>query len=269
MNTWPTHTRTAVAVVSTAALLGTVFLGTVFLGAVSSSAASDAAPTAPAPTTPTRTDPTPPVLPLPPPSDFVRRVDNPYSPFVPGMKWVYRGGTALERERIVIRVLHRTRTIQGITATVVRDTVRLNGELIEDTFDWYAQDRRGSVWYLGEDTREYEDGKVVSTEGSWETGVDGAQAGVIMFRRPRVGEPFWQEYYRGHAEDQAMFLTLDTRVATKSGVFKRVRMTEDTTALDPTITELKFYARGVGVVLELDLAPEAGRSELVRFRGPR
>ena len=209
-----------------------------------------------------------PTVPLPAPRDFVSRVDNPYSPFVPGMRWVYRGGTPQERERIVVEVLDRTKLIQGITATVVRDTVKVNGDLIEDTLDWYAQDRRGSVWYLGEDTREYEDGQVVSTEGSWEAGVDGAQAGVIMFERPRVGEPFRQEYYPGHAEDQATFLTLDTRVATEAGAFRRVRMTEDTTALDPAITELKFYARGVGVVLEFDLAPEAGRTELVRFRGP-
>jgi hypothetical protein len=207
----------------------------------------------------------PPIIPPPGPGGFVKKIDNPYSPFEPGMKWVYGGGTPKQRERIVVKVLNRTKLIQGITATVVRDTVKVNGELIEDTFDWYAQDRKGRVWYLGEDTKEYENGQVVSTEGSWEAGVDGAKAGIIMFTHPEVGEPYRQEFYAGHAEDQAKFLTLNTRVATPAGVFKQVRMTEDTTALDPEIAEVKFYAPGVGIVLEFDLAPEAGRTELLRF----
>ena len=100
---------------------------------------------------------------------------------------------------------------------MVRDTAKVNGEVIEDTFDWYAQDRSGRVWYLGEATKEYENGQVVSTEGSWEAGVDGAKAGIIMFTYPDVGEPYRQEFYAGHAEDQAKFLTRNTRVATKAG----------------------------------------------------
>ncbi len=211
----------------------------------------------------------PPIIPLPAPRNFVDTIDNRYSPFIPGSRWVYAGGTAQEPERIVVKVLHRTKQVAGITATVVRDTVTVDGELLEDTFDWYAQDRRGRVWYLGEATREYEDGQVVSTEGSWEAGVDGARAGIVMFARPEVGVPYRQEYYAGHAEDQARFLTLDTRVATRAGVYRRVRMTEDTTPLDPAISELKFYAPGVGTVLEFDLAPEAGRTELVRYRAAR
>ena len=159
--------------------------------------------------------------------------------------------------------------IEGIRSTVVRATVKVNGKVIENTFDWYGQDRRGRVWYLGETTKEYEDGQVVSTEGSWQAGVDGAKAGIVMFTHPRVGEPHWQEYYPGHAEDQATFLTVDTMAATEAGVFKHVRMTEDYTPLDPAIRELKFYARGVGVVLEFDLAPEEGRTELVSFHPGR
>ena len=161
--------------------------------------------------------------------------------------------------------MNQTKLIEGITATVVRDTVKLNGEVIEDTFDWYAQDATGRVWYLGEATKEYENGQVVSTEGSWEAGVDGAKAGIIMFAHPEVGETYWQEFYAGHAEDQGKFLTLNTRVATKADAFKRVRMTEDTTPLHPEIAEIKFYAPGVGIVLEFDLAPETGRTELLRF----
>ena len=255
------RTGAAATVALTAALLSTSAVSTSSGAAVA--AAATASASAPAPAS------RPPLIPLPPPRNFVRRVDNPYSPFLAGARWVYRGGTPQEPERIVVKVLRRTRMIEGIRATVVRDTVRVDGELKEDTFDWFAQDRRGRVWYLGEATREYEDGRVVSTEGSWETGLDGARAGVVMFRHPRVGRPYRQEYYATHAEDQARFLTLDTRVATRAGSFRRVRMTEDTTPLDPSIAELKFYARGVGVVLEHDLAPEAGRSELVRYRPAR
>ena len=260
------RTRAAATVLSTAALLGTYAVST---SSGTSSAAEVVRATAPVASAAPAASPGPPLIPLPPPRNFVSRVDNPYSPFLPGARWVYRGGTPEEPERIVVKVLRRTRMIEGIEATVVRDTVRVGGELKEDTFDWFAQDRRGRVWYLGEATREYEDGRVVSTEGSWETGVDGARAGVVMFRRPRVGTPYRQEYYPTHAEDQARFLALDTRVATRAGVFTRVRMTEDTTPLDPSIAEIKFYARGVGVVLEHDLAPEPGRSELVRYRPAR
>lgn len=256
MSTSRRNIRGAVSVVS----------GAVLLGALVSTAqpGNTDAPT-PATTSPAAA-PRPPIIALPAPGGFVGRIDNPYSPFLPGMRWVYGGGSAEERERIVVKVLDRTKLIEGITATVVRDTVKVNGEVIENTFDWYAQDRRGRVWYLGEATKEYENGQVVSTEGSWEAGVDGARAGIIMFAHPNVGEPYRQEFYAGHAEDQATFLTLSTRVATKAGRFKHVRMTEDTTPLHPAIAELKFYAAGVGIVLEFDLAPEAGRTELLNFR---
>ena len=255
MSTWRMHRRRSIPVVSVAVLVG----------ALVSSAQSGSAVAPSSEVTSRAGSPGPPIIPLPAPGSFVKKIDNPYSPFLPGMRWVYGGGTPEQRERIVVKVLKRTKLIEGITATVVRDTAKVNGEVIEDTFDWYAQDRSGRVWYLGEATKEYENGQVVSTEGSWEAGVDGAKAGIIMFTYPDVGEPYRQEFYAGHAEDQAKFLTRNTRVATQAGLFKRVRMTEDTTPLDPAIAEVKFYAPGVGVVLEFDLAPEAGRTELLRF----
>ena len=142
-------------------------------------------------------------------SRFVRTVDNPYSPFVPGMRWVNGDGSASERERIVVRVVARAKLIEGIHATVVSDVAKVNGYLRESTFDWYAQDRDGRVWYLGEDTKTYDrHGHVISTEGSWETGVDGARAGIVMFPHPELNKPYRQEYYRGHAEDPAKLLTL-------------------------------------------------------------
>lgn len=210
----------------------------------------------------------PPIMQLPPPGDFVQRVDNPYSPFIPGTRWIYASRTSKGEERIVVEVLHRTKMIEGIRATVVNDVVRRGGSLVEATFDWYAQDRHGNVWYLGENTKEYRNGGVISTEGSWEAGVDGASAGILMFAHPDVGAPYRQEYYAGQAEDQAKLLTLSTQVATPAGHFVHVRMTDDTTALDANAEEVKFYARGVGIVQELDLSPEFARTELLQVQRP-
>ena len=116
------------------------------------------------------------------PADFTTAIDNPYWPMTPGTRWTYREldeeGKALE---VRVTVSNATKRIaNGGTARVVRDTVTSGGELIEDTFDWYAQDGDGNVWNLGEQTAEFEDGKVSSRYGSFEAGVDGAQAGVIM-----------------------------------------------------------------------------------------
>jgi len=144
------------------------------------------------------------------PADFVDQIDNPYWPMAPGSKWVYREtdseGLALKVE---VTVTTRTREILGIDATVVHDAVTEHGQLIENTFDWYAQDMCGNVWYMGENTKEYENGVVVSTAGSWEAGVDGAQPGVIVPADPQVGLVYREEYYEGAAEDAAEVLSLD------------------------------------------------------------
>jgi hypothetical protein len=209
----------------------------------------------------------PPLKPLPPPSHFQRHVTNRYTPLLPGMRWVYRGFGSEGHERDVMTVLDRTKTIAGIRATVVRDVVRERGRLIERTFDWYAQDDRGRVWYLGEHTRAFEGGHV-STEGSWQTGVHGARAGVVMFKHPRMAAPYWQEFLRGHAEDRGQFLDLSTKVGVPAGFFSRVRMTEDTTPLEPRVVEFKFYAPGVGVVSEVDASPRGGHVSLMKFTRP-
>ncbi len=210
----------------------------------------------------------PPVMTLPDPDSFVRRIDNPYMPWLRGSRWVYVEHGPEGDEHIVVKVLDRTRKIEGIRATVVHDVVTLHGKVIEKTFDWYAQDWRGNVWYLGEATRAYEDGEV-STEGSWETGVDGAKAGIAMFGFPRVGRLYWQEYYAGHAEDQGKVLSKANRVTVPAGRYRHVLLTEDTTPLEPAVQEFKFYAPGVGTVLEVIVSPEQGRAELLRFSGPR
>ena len=200
------------------------------------------------------------------PADFVARVDNPYWPMLPGSRWVYRESDADGTEmRVEVTVTERTKRILGIDATVVHDVVTEDGELVEDTYDWYAQDTAGNVWYLGEATKEYEHGKVVTTAGSWEAGVDGAQAGVVMPAKPRVGLAYRQEHYAGEAEDRGRVLSLDERVEVPFGSFDGVVMTKDWTPLEPDVLEHKFYARGVGPVLALGLSGGGGREELVRF----
>jgi hypothetical protein len=202
------------------------------------------------------------------PSDFTTRIDNPYFPVRPGSRWIYRetetDGTVL---RVVVKVTHRTRLIaNGVTARVVRDTVTRRGRLVEDTFDWYAQDKRGNVWYLGEDTKEYENGRVASTAGSWEAGVDGAQPGVIMPARPRPGLSYRQEYRKGEAEDAARVLSRDDRAEVPAGRFRRVVTTKDWTPLQPEVLEFKLYAPRAGLVLALGVSGGGGREELLRYR---
>ncbi len=183
------------------------------------------------------------------------------------MRMFFRGHTVDGKEHTVVTVLSRTKRIEGITATVVRDVVSLHGRRIEHTLDWYGQDRRGNVWYLGEATRAFDHGQV-DTEGSWEVGVHGARAGIVMFAHPRVGREYRQELYRGHAEDQAQVLDLSTQVGVPFGHSRRVRLTEETTALEPQGVELKFYIPGVGEALSLQVSPEPERSALVRVVRP-
>ena len=140
-----------------------------------------------------------------------------------------------------------------------------NGEVVEDTYDWYAQDGDGNVWYLGEDTKEYEDREVVSTEGSWEAGVDGAQPGILLPGDPEPGLKYRQEYLKGEAEDRGEVVAVDARVRVRFGAFENVLETKDTTPLEPGLVEHKFYAKGVGPVLARTVSGGGGREELVEF----
>jgi hypothetical protein len=178
----------------------------------------------------------------------------------PGSKWVYRDGA----QRVEVTVTERTKQILGIRATVVHDVVTADGRLVEDTYDWYAQDRWGNVWYLGEDTKEHENGKVVSTEGSWQAGVDGAEAGVVMPAEPEVGQAYRQEYYAGEAEDRGEILTVDDTAQVPFGSFDGVLKTKDTTPLEPKGLEHKYYAKGIGPVLAVSMS-DGSREELLRF----
>ena len=193
-----------------------------------------------------------PVVPPPhlDPARFSTTIDNPYLPFLPGTRMVYRERGDDGRGREVVTVTRRTKLVEGVETVVVRDRAFVAGELVEDTRDWYAQDRRGNVWYFGENTKEYEDGKVVSTDGSWRAGRDGARAGIVMPADPRVGQSYYQEYAPGEALDQATVLRLDGSRTVPYGSFDDLLVTKDFTELEPDVVERKFYAPGIGVVLE-------------------
>lgn len=185
------------------------------------------------------------------PAHFTREVDNPWLPLLPGSTWRYEvrvdGRT---EETVTVTVTDDVRRVAGVDATVVRDVVTdAGGTVVEETFDWFAQDRAGNVWYLGEDTTSYEHGRP-STEGSWEAGVDGALAGLVMPAEPRVGDGFQQEWLPGVAEDRAEVLEVSASRTTDFGSWDDLVLTEDTTPLEPAVVEHKLYAHGVGLVLE-------------------
>ena len=203
------------------------------------------------------------------PADFVAEIDNQWWPMPPGTRWVYREtGDEGAHQRVEVTVADETREVAGIEATVVHDVVSEDGKVIEDTYDWYAQDEAGNIWYLGEDTTEYDENRKPSTEGSWEAGVDGAEAGVIMPANPEVGMAFRQEYYEGEAEDAGEILSLDEQVEVPFGSFDNVLMTKDFTPLEPDVLEHKFYAKGIGPVLATSVSGGSGREELVSFEQP-
>ncbi len=189
------------------------------------------------------------------PGDFVARIDNPYFPRIPGSRYIYEGMTEEGLERIEIDILGKTREVMGIQATIVRDVVYLEGELIEETFDWFAQDKAGNVWYLGEDVDNYEDGVLKDHDGAWEAGVDGALPGIVMFAHPaeHIGETVRQEYYAGEAEDMADILSVTEVVTVPYGRFENVLQTYDYTPLDPESQEHKFFAPGIGEIRAVDL----------------
>ncbi len=184
----------------------------------------------------------------------------------PGDKWVYRETDSGTEQRVEVTVTNQTKQIaNGIEARVVHDVVTEDGQLVEVTDDWYAQDKAGNVWYLGENTAEYENGKVTTRSGSFEAGVDGAQAGVIMPADPQDGMAYRQEYYKDEAEDKAEVLSTDEQVEVPSGYFQGALMTKDLVPLEPKVSEYKLYARDVGPVLTVKTSGGSGREELISY----
>jgi len=201
------------------------------------------------------------------PADFTAEIDHPYWPMKPGSRWIFRETDAEGSvSRVVVTVLDKTKTIMGIEATIVHDQVSEKGEVKEDTFDWYAQDAEGNLWYLGEDTTEYENGKPKTKEGSWEAGVDGALAGIILPAHPQVGLTYREEYYRGQAEDGAQILSVDALAKVPYGRFEHGIQTRNFSGIEPNVIEEKIYAEDVGVVLEITVSGGSDRTELVSFK---
>ena len=204
------------------------------------------------------------------PADFTTTIDNKYFPLKPGTTFVYEG-TVTENhqdttERDEMAVTHGTKQIMGVECVEVNDKVWEEGKLIEQTFDWYAQDKEGNVWYFGEDSKELENGKVTSTKGSWEAGKDGAKPGIIMQAHPKVGQTYRQEYYKGEAEDMALVLDVNGSAKVPYGSFDHVLVTKDWNPLEPSILEHKYYAAGVGNVMEISVKGPPERIELVEVK---
>ena len=203
------------------------------------------------------------------PSDFVTAIDNPYLSFVPGTTFVYEGIRDGERQRNEVVVTDRTTVIMGVTCVVVEDTATHGDRLLEKTEDWYAQDRAGNVWYFGEATASYDDqGKVESTEGSWEAGVNGATPGIVMPAHPKVTDSFRQEFYAGHAEDMFWVVSTAAPIVVPFGNFDAALQTLEWTPLEPDVVDAKYYVAGVGLVLEVAIAGGDERGELVSIIKP-
>jgi hypothetical protein len=197
------------------------------------------------------------------PATFTTRIDNRWWPMAPGRRWRYRETDQQgAKQRVVVTVTNRTKTIaNGVTARVVRDTVSAHGHIVEDTVDWYAQDERGSIWYLGEDTAEFENGRLSTTAGSFEAGVDGALAGIIMPAQPRDDQRYREEYSKGQAEDRGEILGTHEMAQTPYGYFRRALLIKDTTPLEPKVLEYKLYAPRIGPVLTLGASGGPGSRE--------
>ena len=200
------------------------------------------------------------------PADFSSEVTNMFFTLEPGTVFVYEAEKAEGHERIEVTVLSETRMVMGVEAVIVKDQVFLDGELIEDTRDWYAEDLEGNVWYFGEETAEYEGGVMTTTAGSWEAGIDGAKPGLIMKANPQVGDSYRLEYYAGEAEDMADVVTLNESLVVPAGAFTGCLKTYDYTPLDPNAKEYKYYCPEVqGVALEVNIEDNE-RMELISVK---
>jgi hypothetical protein len=181
-------------------------------------------------------------------------INNTYFPLTPGTTYIYEGTTEKGFEHDEVTVTSKTKNILGVECIVVKDTVTVDGVLAEDTIDWYAQDTTGNVWYFGENSLEYDkDGLIVSTEGSWTAGVDGAKPGIIMEANPQVNDLYRQEFALGVAEDMAEVIALNQSVTVTAGTYDNCVETKDFSPLEPDVAEHKFFAPGVGNVQVVDV----------------
>lgn len=239
------HRKVFAALAATAALVA--------LSAIAA-AVVHAAPASKAPSCPK-----PPAL----PADFVARVDNPYLPLTPRTTLTYKGKLDGKPATDVFSVTDRTKVILGVATTVVHDQVFVQGRLVEDTEDWFAQDAGGNVWYFGEDTKELDNGRVVSTQGSWQAGVDRARAGIFMPAQPTVGQVFKQEDAKNVAEDCTKIVDLHASVTTRFVSSNEALKTEEFSLLEPGVLDNKYYVRDIGLVREQTIQGGSDVLELV------
>lgn len=186
-------------------------------------------------------------------ADFQATVDNPFYPLVPGTTLTYlekSGGLASTN---VTTVTRETKVVAGVTCLAVRDTVTINGRVAEETTNWFAQHKDGTVWHFGAAAREISPGGLVTTDGSWEAGINGAEPGIVMPAQPKPGDPFRQQYARNIAEDMIQIIATNETVTVPAGTFAGCVKTREWSMLEAG-TELKWYARGVGVVKEIATA---------------
>jgi len=200
------------------------------------------------------------------PSDFSTKIDNKYFPLKPGTTYVYRGEPADATEGDTVKVTSDTKNIMGVKCVVVDDRVTEGGKLVEQTYDWYAQDKEGNVWYFGEHVTEYKNGKVTGHEGSWESGVDGAKPGIAMQANPTVGQSYRQEYSKGVAEDRAKVVKMDGSATVPYGSFDHVLVTDEWTPLEQGVVERQYYVAGVGDIIEATVKGQPERIELVSVK---
>lgn len=203
-------------------------------------------------------------------ANFSHPVRNPYFPLRPGLVFRLRGTDEGQHFREVVHVTHQKKLIQGIRATVVKDVVRrTNGVLSEKTHDWYAADGHGNIWYLGEITATYDrHGNLQSREGSWQAGRKGAVAGIIMPARPRPTQAFRQEFWRGHAEDQAWLVQRGFKTKVPYGTVKQSLRSLEWSRLEPGVVSVKVYGPGLGIVREKDMSGGSEVFKLVSVHRP-
>jgi hypothetical protein len=199
------------------------------------------------------------------PNNFVAVVDNPYFPLPVGRTLVYSGLKDGQTQRDAVTVTNRTKVILGVRATVVTDVADHNGTILERTSDWYAQDKQGNVWYLGEDTVHFLANGKGDTSGSWEAGVNGAVPGIVMEANPQIPDAYRQELFAGEAEDTAWVVDRGGTVSVPYGKVRNVLTTLEATRLEPGAYDQKVYGPGIGIVLEQSLTgdPESARLESV------
>jgi hypothetical protein len=202
------------------------------------------------------------------PNNFVAAVDNPYFPLPVGRTLVYSGIKDGQAQRDTVTVTTQTKVVLGVSATVVSDIADHDGTVLERTSDWYAQDKQGNVWYLGEDTVQFLANGKGDTSGSWEAGVKGALPGIVMEANPQIPDAYRQEFLAGQAEDTAWVVDRGGTVSVPYGKVRNVLTTLEATKLEPGAYDQKVYGPGIGIVSEQALTGDPELANLESVTGP-